>query len=275
MTDPMKQLKREEEFAGKRKRKAKNLALGILGILSFLALWQLVVEFELIDRRLIAGPSEVFWGLITKLYQPKPDGSLLFEHIKSSLIVALSGFALAVVIGVPLGLLMGWYQPIDRLFGPVFEIIRPLPPIAWIPFAIIFLGIGLFAKSVIIFLSAFIPCLINSYTGIKLTNQIYINVAATCGASRWKTFCRVGVPSAMPMVFAGMRISLGNAWSTLVAAEMLAANKGLGYMILMGRTFYKIDLIIGGMLVIGALGILFTSLFDRLERYVLRWRGVR
>ncbi len=131
---------------------------------------------------------------------------------------------------------------------------------------------GLFAKAVIIFLSAFIASLINSYAGIKLTSQVYINASKTCGASHWTTFWRVGVPSALPMVFAGMRISLGNAWSTLVAAEMLAANRGLGYMIIMGRNFYRVDLIIAGMLAIGVLGILFTMIFEHVERRVLKWR---
>ena len=272
MTD-LKRLEKRSEALKKRSRdKVRCLLLGGAGLLCFLAMWELVVKLQVIDRRLIATPGEVLTAVIVKFYDKQPDGSLLLAHIGSSLVVALSGFALAVLIGVPLGLLMGWYKPLDRFVGPVFEVIRPLPPIAWIPFAIIFLGIGLFAKSVIIFLSAFIPCVINSYTGIKLTNQVYINMAKTCGASRFRIFCRVGVPSAMPMVFAGMRISLGNSWSTLVAAEMLAANKGLGYMILMGRTFAKVDIIIGGMLVIGVLGIVFTAAFDLLESRMLKWR---
>lgn len=235
----------------------------------------LIARFELIDRRLIATLLEVVKELFRKNFDDTPDGSYLINHIGSSLTVALSGFFLAIAIGVPLGLLMGWYRVIDKIVGPIFEILRPLPPIAWIPFTIIFLGIGLFAKAVIIFLSAFIASLINSYTGIKLTNQVYINVAKTCGASRWRTFWRVGIPSALPMVFAGIRISLGNAWSTLVAAEMLAANKGLGYMILMGRTYSRIDLIIAGMLTIGVLGILFTTAFERVEKRVLRWRTIK
>lgn len=249
--------------------------LGALGIGVFLAAWVAVAKFGLVDSRLIATPWEAATELVRKNFDSRPDGQLLITHIGSSLIVALSGFSLAVLAGVPLGLLMGWYRLVDRFVGPVFEILRPLPPIAWIPFTVVFLGIGLLAKSAIIFLAAFIPSLINSYTGIKLTNPVYVNVSATCGASRWTTFIRVGVPSAMPMVFAGIRVSLGNAWSTLVAAEMLAANKGLGYMIIMGRNYYRVDLIIGGMLAIGVLGIIFTGIFERIEGRVLKWRNVK
>lgn len=273
MIDLQLKSKKEAELLQRKRALVRDFVLGVVGIVSFLLLWNAAAYFQWIDDRLIASPAEVISTLFTKLTDKKPEGSVLFAHIGASLEVAFSGYLLAIGIGVPLGLLMGWYKAIDKLVGPAFELIRPVPPIAWIPLVIIFLGIGLEAKAVIVFLSAFIPALINSYTGIKLTNPVYINVSKTCGASSWTTFLRVGVPSAMPMVFAGMRISLGNAWSTLVAAEMLAANKGLGYMILMGRTYGRVDLIIGGMLMIGMLGILFNFLFDKLEARVLRWRA--
>ncbi len=264
--------KKRQEMAALRRRQLRNILLGLFGIACFLLLWECVVIFQWIDPRLIASPGQVLQTLATKLTDTKPEGSVLLSHIGASLTVALSGYLLALAVGIPMGLLMGWFKPVDKLIGPIFELLRPVPPIAWIPIVIIFLGIGLEAKAVIVFLSAFIPCLINSYTGIKLTNPVYINVSKTCGASIWTTFLRVGVPSSLPMVFAGMRISLGNAWSTLVAAEMLAANKGLGYMILMGRTYGRVDLIISGMIMIGILGILFNFVFDKVENYVLRWR---
>lgn len=275
MDKPELSLKRAEAMTAERRRFRRKLILGCAGIALFLGIWYAVAYFELVDKRLITTPWQVLLELYRKNFETRPDGQLLVSHILSSLGVALSGFCLAVAVCVPLGLLMGWYRLLDRFVGPVFEILRPLPPIAWIPFTIIFLGIGLFAKAVIIFLSAFIASLINSYAGIKLTNQVYINASKTCGASHWTTFLRVGIPSALPMVFAGMRISLGNAWSTLVAAEMLAANKGLGYMIIMGRNFYRVDLIIAGMIAIGVLGILFTTVFEHIEKRMLKWRIVK
>lgn len=272
MDQATREQKRKEALDSMRKESLRSLTLGMIGIIGFLIIWELIVRLQIISPKLIVSPTEVVRTLAIKWSDTKPEGSLLLEHILSSLKVAFSGYALAICIGVPLGLMMGWFKAMDKLLGPALEIVRPVPPIAWIPFAIIFLGIGLEAKAVIIFLSAFIPCLINSYTGIKLTNQVYVNVAVTCGASNWRTFMKIGVPSSMPMVFAGMRISLGNAWSTLVAAEMLAANKGLGYMILMGRTYGRVDIIISGMIMIGILGIIFNLIFDKVEKYVLRWR---
>jgi ABC-type nitrate/sulfonate/bicarbonate transport system permease component len=263
---------RKRERDKLKKEKLRTLLLGILGFVLFISAWYGIVYLQIIDRKLIVYPHEVFQTLIYKLSNKVPDGALLLQHVGSSLVVALSGFLMAVGIGVPLGLLMGWYKQFDRFMRPLFEVIRPIPPISWIPITIILLGIGLEAKMVIIFFSAFIPSLINSYTGIQSTAQVYRNVAITCGATKWTSFLRVGIPSALPMVFAGMRISLGNAWSTLVAAEMLAASKGLGFMILMGRTYQRVDLIIGGMLVIGAIGILFSAGFDKIEKAVIKWR---
>jgi NitT/TauT family transport system permease protein len=136
----------------------------------------------------------------------------------------------------------------------------------------VWLGIGLQAKAFIIFFATFVPCLINSYTGIKQTSQVLINVAKTCGASNFTIFRRIGIPSAMTMTFAGVRVALGNAWATLVAAEMLASASGLGYMILMGRQFARPDIIILGIVVIGAIGTILTSLLKLVEQRILGWK---
>lgn len=117
-----------------------------------------------------------------------------------------------------------------------------------------------------------IPCVINAYTGIKQSSPVLINVAKTCGASNFTVFRKIGIPSAMTMTFAGIRVALGNAWATLVAAEMLAANAGLGYMILQGRQFARADIIILGIVVIGVIGVIFTSVLGLLEKKVLRWK---
>ena len=119
---------------------------------------------------------------------------------------------------------MGWWTYADRFIRPIFELVRPVPPIAWIPLVVVWMGVGLKAKALIIFFTAFVPCVINSYTGIKLTNKTLIDVSRTFGASNREIFWKVGVPSSLPMVFAGIRVALGNSWSTLVAAEMLAAS---------------------------------------------------
>ena len=170
---------------------------------------------------------------------------------------------------------MGYYHTFDKLVSPIFEIIRPIPPIAWIPLSVIWLGIGTTAKGFIIFLAAFVPCVINSYTGIKLTNPVLINVAKTCGASRWEIFKTVCVPSALPLAFTGVRVALGNAWTTLVAAELLSATAGLGYMIQQGRSLARSDIIIVGMLTIGIIGAILSWLLSKLEDKAIRWRAQR
>lgn len=249
-----------------------NAMLSIIGILGFLIIWEVLVVSKLVDSQYLSTPIQVINLFITKLSDPDPDGAVIWVNILSSLTVALSGFSLAIVIGIPLGLLMGWYDGFDKFMRPLFEIIRPIPPVSWIPLTIVWLGIGLQAKALIVFFAAFVPCLINSYTGIRQTSEVLINVAKTCGASNFTTFYKVGIPSAMTLAFAGIKVAIGNAWATLVAAEMLAASSGLGYMILMGRQFGRVDLVILGIVVIGVIGIIIITFINLLENKVLRWK---
>ncbi len=189
------------------------------------------------------------------------------------MLVALSGYILAILVGVPLGFIMGFSDKVYRFVNPIFEVVRPIPPIAWIPLSIIWLGIGMEAKALIIFLAAFVPCVINSYTGIRQTNPTLINVATTCGASRWQIFKTVCIPSALPLTFTGMKVGLGNSWSTLVAAELIAAEAGLGYMIQQGRSLVRPDIIIVGMFTIGIIGALLSAILSAQERRFVKGRG--
>jgi len=255
-----------------KKRKIRTIVRGIISILTFLIFWQLLCTFGIVNDKVLASPIQVINAIFTKIVDPRPDGNILIVNILASFKLAMIGFFLALIAGLPLGLLMGWYRPVDKLLRPIFEMIRPLPPIAWIPIVIVLLGIGTVAKSFIIFFTTFVPIVINSYTGIRETNQVYINYAKTCGYSNWKIFCTVGIPSAMPLAFAGMVIALGNGWGTLIAAEMLASSSGLGYMILMGRNYGRIDTIIAGMLVIGLIGLGLTTTLRKVENRVLKWR---
>lgn len=259
----------------KQKQKKDNLKyvlLSIAGIFSVLAIWQVSVMIGLVDEKMLPAPTKILETLIYKLGNKAPDGNVLYINIFASLQVALAGFLTAIVIGVPLGLLMGWWTYADRFIRPIFELVRPVPPIAWIPLVVVWMGVGLKAKALIIFFTAFVTCVINSYTGIKLTNKTLIDVSRTFGAPNVEIFWKVGVPSALPMVFAGIRVALGNSWSTLVAAEMLAASAGLGYMIQIGRTVARPDIVIVGMVVIGAIGAILSLILSRAEKYFLRWK---
>lgn len=259
----------------KKKQRSDNIKYALMGaasVLAVLLIWQLSVMLGLINEKSLPASTTIFKTLLFKIGNKPPDGNILAVNILASLQVALSGFGLAIVIGIPLGLFMGWWKYADRFIRPIFELIRPIPPIAWIPLVVVWMGIGLKAKALIIFFTAFVPCVINAYTGIKLTSQTLINVSKTFGAPDLEIFYKVGIPSSLPMVFAGVRVALGNAWSTLVAAEMLAASAGLGYMIQTGRTVARPDIVIVGMLVIGGIGAVLSGLLSRLEGYFLKWK---
>lgn len=262
----------EVENQNRKREKIRLVTLSVLGIAIFLSLWQISIGLGWIPKKFLSPPTEVFKSFIIKFYDTRPDGSTLPIHFLSSFYIAFVGFTSAVIVGTPIGLLMGHYKIFEKIVRPIFELIRPIPPIAWIPLSILWLGIGTTAKSYIIFLAAFVPCVINSYTGVKLTNPVLINVAKTCGANSWKIFIKVSVPSALPLVFTGIRIALGNAWSTLVAAELLASTAGLGYMIQQGRSLVRPDIIIVGMLTIGFTGALMAFAVGSLENKVVPWR---
>ncbi|MDR3588836.1 MAG: ABC transporter permease [Negativicutes bacterium] len=246
--------------------------ISLFSFLLFLSIWEYLVDSGTMSSRILASPREVVATAIIKLTDTAPDGATLPQHIQSSMILAVTGYVVAAGFGAILGLLMGWFKRVDRIVQPLFEIFRPIPPISWIPLSILWFGIGLQAKAFIIFYAAFVPSVINSYAGIKMTDPTLINVGKTCGASNFKIFFRIGIPYALPMVFTGLRLSLNSAWMTLVGAELLAATSGLGYMIQMGRSYGRPDIIIVGMLVIGLLGALMSFVLTKAEHHYNRGR---
>ena len=263
---------KQRELQAARRSRHKSLLLSVLSILTLLTFWQLVVSFQLVNTRFFDSPLDVFRTLLNKFSERRPDGGLIHQHIIESAQVVWLGFFSAAVIGIPLGLFMGWYRYFDRIVRPLFEVVRPVPALAWIPIVLIFFGIGAQARAAIIFFGCFVGIVLNTYTGIRQTSQVLINVSKTCGNPEFRTFYKVGIPSAMPMIFAGLRISMGAAWGTVVAAEMLAAARGLGYMIAVGRIFGEVSLIMAGILVIGVCGLISSWLIAILENIVLRWR---
>jgi len=247
---------------------SKSTLISCFSFTAFLLIWESVCRLGLISEFLLVPPTQLFATFIEKLGDPAPDGATLFEHIKTSLRLVFLGFSFAVCIGLPLGLLMGWYEPVRRCVRPVFDCLRPIPPISWIPLAITWLGLGDEAKAFIICLAGFVPSVLNAYTGIRLTNPVLIRVARIYGASNAATFFKIGIPSAVPMIFTGLRLSLNSSWATLVAAELLAASQGLGYLIQTGRRMIRPDLIIMGMLVIGCTGAFMAILLGIIEKRI-------
>ena len=263
---------KKSELQKIKRSKQKMLALSILSISVALIIWQLVITFEVINTRFLESPLFIIKTIISKITTKRPDGGYLYQHIYESTKVVWLGFLVGAVIGIPLGLLMGWYKKFDRVIRPLFEVVRPIPALAWIPIVLLFLGIGVEARAAIIFFGAFVGIVLNTYTGIRQTNPVLINVAKTCGLTDFQIFYKVGIPSAMPMIFAGLKIAMGAAWGTVVAAEMLAASKGLGFMIQMGRMFGEVSLIMSGIIVIGICGLISSWLVMLLENVVLKWR---
>lgn len=255
----------------KKKKKSYYWLVTLVTVALFVFAWYLATDvYRLASPRVLPGPVRVMRAVIVKMYDPRPDGSTLLQHLWASLQVALSGYGLGLAIGIPLGVLMAWYAGFDMFARPLFDVFRPIPGIAWIPVMIILFGIGLLSKSMVIFLSSFTASLISSYSGIRQTRDVHLWVGRTFGASDLQLLFYVALPTSLPMVLTGMRVALASSWGALVAAELLASTRGLGFMIQQSRGLLRPDVIIAGMIAIGVVGAFLTYLLTLLERWVLK-----
>jgi NitT/TauT family transport system permease protein/taurine transport system permease protein len=181
------------------------------------------------------------------------------------------GFAVAIVTGVPLGLWMGWSRRAEAFVNPIFLIIRPIPPLAWIPLAILWLGLGDAAKIMVIWFSAFVPSVINSFAGVRNIDRPVLEAARMLGTPRWRMVGEVIAPAASPMIFTGLRLSLQASWTTLVAAELVGALVGVGFVLNMAQQDIYPGMILVGMVTVGVLGWATTMLLGLAERRALAW----
>jgi ABC-type nitrate/sulfonate/bicarbonate transport system permease component len=244
----------------------KYILLSCSSIIAVLVIWYVCINvLKLKSETVFPGPVKVFRTFIEKQYTKMPDGATLPVHLWASIRVALLGYGLGVVIGVPLGIAMAWNKWVDRFVRPLFDLIRPIPGLAWIPMFILLFGIGVTSKAMVIFLGALIACIVNSYTGIRQTQELHLWVGDVFGASDSQKLFKIAIPSALPMIFTGLRVALGTSWTALVAAELLASTRGLGYMIQQARAISRPDIIIVGMLAIGAVGAVFDAILHWLE----------
>lgn len=249
----------------------KYFTMSCVSMIIFIAIWELVTDiFRVFPSYSLPSPVQVIQVFVKKLYQTSPDGSVLGVHILASLEVVVSGFLLAALVGIPLGILMAWYKPVDMWVKPVFDFLRPIPPIGWVPIMVIIFGIGIWSKIMVVFISAFIPILLNSYSGIKQTKEVHINVARTFGAKKRVILWKVAIPTSMPMIFTGLKVALGVGWMTLVAAELVAATKGVGYMLQIARTIGRSDIIVMGMFVLAGVGAVLIVILDFCEKLLVR-----
>ena len=258
----------------KKKSTDKYWILSICSIVVFIGIWWLCCDvLKLTSPTTLPGPRTVFQTFIKKLSSKAPDGATLPSHIFSSLRIACGGWLMGVVIGTPLGIMMAWYKKVDLFARPLFDLLRPIPGLAWIPLMIMLFGIGITPKIVTVFLSAFVPCVLNSYTGIRQTKDVHLWVGQTFGASDTQMLVHIAIPTALPLIITGVRVALGASWTCIVAAEMLASTKGLGYMIQQARGIFRPDIILCGMIAIGGIGALFSWGLTLLENKIVK--GVR
>jgi NitT/TauT family transport system permease protein/sulfonate transport system permease protein len=199
-------------------------------------------------------------------------GKNLWGHLWSSLHRVLIGFAIGSIVGVPLGLFMALNRYVNALVKPVFDLIKPMPPISWISLAILWFGIGEESKVFIIAIGALVPALINSYNGIRLVDPALYDAIRMLGANRWQTLVEVTFPAGFPALFAGLQISLSVAWSCVLAAELVSARSGMGFLIILGMTMSKPAMILSGMVVIAVTAYLITAVLSKVEKWVCPWK---
>jgi NitT/TauT family transport system permease protein len=232
----------------------------------FLTAWGLAVRLS--HSELFPGPGNVARGIAELI-----EKGLLLKYVVASLFRVSWGFALAVVLGVPIGLVLGWYSRAFQAFNPLIQIFRPISPIAWIPVAILWFGVSDAAPVFLIFLASVFPICVSTIAAVQNMQPVYLRAAQNFGLSRWELFHRVIFRASLPQIITGLRIALGIAWLVVVAAEMIAVNSGLGYLIIDARNAGKrYDLVVAGMVMIGFIGLVLDFLIRQLEKLdAVRW----
>lgn len=257
----------ETELARKSESRIKSFAWVIFPFICLIGFWMLLRVSGLINPSLLPSPLEVaqtFWVRLTQ-------DSLLMDIVMSVQRV-LIGLLLGMVLAVPVGFLIGWYRPVRRFVDPLINFFRALPPIALIPLVIVYLGIGEMAKVVILFYASFFAAVIVMYEGMMQISPVYIRVARTLGATDLEIFLKVMMPMSVPHMLTALRVALGVAWATLVAAELVAAQQGLGAMIQNASAFFDLRSIYLGIICIGVLALLMDVALRQLSKRLVSWQ---
>ena len=262
----------------------KGRAVEIISIISALLLWQLVAAFIVRNKFFLPSVLDVISAAVVIFQRPSVleigslaiEMPLVFVDLLHSLLHFSIGMVAALIIGIPIGLMMGWFTTFNRIFDPIIEMLRPIPPLAWIPFAIIWLGLTPVSAGFLIFIGAVFPIIINTFTGLKSVPRIYVEAARVLGCMKDRDLIRyVALPSALPSIAAGIRIAIGVGWMCLVAAEMFGVSKyGLGFKIWHHYYLHQMDMVLVYMMVLGFLGLF----IDKVLRYaiderLLKWQA--
>jgi len=237
-----------------------------------IALWFLVTSMGWVKPLFLPSPIAVWQKFVLALTEGVSN-STLTQHTLASLGRVFGAFFLALITAVPVGIWMGVNRVARGIFDPIIEFYRPLPPLAYLPLIVIWLGIGEFPKVFLIYLAIFAPMAIAARAGVRSVSIEQIHAAYAMGATRAQVIQQVILKAALPEIFTGMRIGIGVGWTTLVAAEMVAASRGLGFMVLNSAQFLASDTVIMGIFVIGIFAFAFDLLIRRLEKVLIPWKG--
>lgn len=248
-----------------------NAHLTVFGVVLFFGAWYLAVALKLTPPQFFPMPHQVLSKLVALTQEPFA-GFTLQQHMAASLLRYAWGFGLAAIIGVPLGLLMGWFGWLDDVITPLFDSLRFIAPVAWVPFAALWFGTGAGGPTLIIFAGAFPPCLINAYRGASSVDARYLEAASMLGVGHFKTITEVLFPAAVPSIIAGLRIGAGLGWMSLVGAELIAASSGMGFLIVKGQSAIATDIVMAGMVAIGMVGVIIDLVLRKIERHLLKHR---
>jgi sulfonate transport system permease protein len=243
--------------------------IGTLSLITAILIWQFIADKIIQDKFKLPSFYDVLIAFSTVV-----KSGLVFTDMLTSLLHFSIGIAAAFVIGIPLGITMGWFKQIDRAIDPIIEIVRPIPPLAWIPFAIIWFGLTHQSAGFIVFVGMVFPIIINTYTGFKNVPKIYVEAAKVLGCTRNKDLIRfIAIPSAMPSIVAGIRIAMGVGWMCLVAAEMFGVSEGgLGYGLWYYYSLHKMNFVLLYMLLLGFVGLFIDHFFRHyVDSKLLRW----
>ncbi|MBB6469837.1 ABC-type nitrate/sulfonate/bicarbonate transport system permease component [Aminobacter lissarensis] len=250
--------------------RSNDLALGLIGAVAAVGVWEICARTGVVDPTLFPSPSLAISAAAQRL-----TAETLADNLMWSLFRVFSGFILGALAGAAIGIAAGWYRGFGTIVRPLIELLRPIPPLAWIPLAIIWFGLGEPSKLFIIFLGAFFPVVTAAYQGMRSIDPVLLRAAQTLGLDGLPLLLRVAVPATAPDLATGVRIGWGLSFGVLVAAELIAADRGLGYMIINERnTGGSVGVIIVGILLIGALNLLTDAAIGAaIKRWVGRWHG--
>lgn len=238
----------------------------IAGFVVFFGAWQFLASIGWINPVLLPSPLQ----LGAAAYALMAEG-ILWTHTLASLNRVLTGFLLAAVVGITLGVALGWSDVLADLVRPLVESVRPIPPIAWTPIAILWFGVGDAPSYFLVFIGAVFPVFVNTFSAVRNIDRVQINAALSLGAKPGLLIRDVLIPAALPVIFPGLRIALGVGWMCVVAAELIAAQSGLGYMIQQNRVLLQTQNVVTGMITIGVVGFAMSTLMEVAERRLLPW----